>query len=118
MSALDTFTLQYIETLLWSESDEHGKPLEGLYSVDDLAPETLEAIKEDCAGFQKSQSGHIVGREELAGHDFCLTRNGHGAGFWDGDWPEEAGEVLTIASKPFGTMDLYVGDDGLLYHHN
>jgi len=24
-----------------------------------------------------------------AGHDFHLTRNGHGAGFWDGDWDDE-----------------------------
>jgi|TARA_R110000744_G_scaffold366338_1_gene475354 hypothetical protein len=23
---------------------------------------------------------------ERIGHDFWLTRNGHGAGFWDGDW--------------------------------
>jgi hypothetical protein len=44
------------------------------------------------------------------GHDFWLTRNGHGAGFWDGDWPEEVGKRLTEASKKYGEVYLYVQD--------
>jgi hypothetical protein len=57
----------------------------------------------------------IAGRESDAGHDFALTRNGHGAGFWDGDWPEPAATELTKLSKEYGEVDLYVGDDGLLW---
>jgi hypothetical protein len=53
---------------------------------------------------------------EQAGYDFWLTRNGHGAGFWDGDWPEPAATYLTKESKKFGTANLYLGDDGLIYH--
>jgi hypothetical protein len=49
------------------------------------------------------------------GHDFWLTRNGHGAGFWDGDWPKEAGDRLTKACEEFGEFDLYIGDDGMIY---
>lgn len=49
-----------------------------------------------------------------AGHDFALTRNGHGAGFWDGDWPVY-GDLLTKASESFGEIDPYAGDDGLIY---
>lgn len=52
---------------------------------------------------------------ERAGHDFWLTRNHHGAGFWDGDWPEAAGETLTNAAHSYGETDLYKGDDKLLY---
>ncbi|KKL49145.1 hypothetical protein LCGC14_2318420, partial [marine sediment metagenome] len=48
-------------------------------------------------------------------HDFWLTRNGHGAGFWDGDWPEPAAICLTKASKQFGAVDILVGDNGTLY---
>lgn len=40
-----------------------------------------------------------------AGHDFWLTRNGHGAGFGDGDWPEEAGEKLSEAARSFGGVE-------------
>ena len=39
-----------------------------------------------------------------AGHDFWLTRNGHGAGFWDGDWPAFQGEMFTNISKSFGEV--------------
>lgn len=49
------------------------------------------------------------------GHDFWLTRAGHGAGFWDGDLPEELGERLTQASKAAGNREPYIGDDGLIY---
>jgi hypothetical protein len=46
-----------------------------------------------------------------AGHDFQLTRNGHGAGFWDGDW--EHGDALTAIAKTFGTVSVTftVNDD-------
>jgi hypothetical protein len=50
-----------------------------------------------------------------AGHDFWLTRNGHGAGFWDGEWYKEVGERLTKASKAFGEVNIYVGDGDLIY---
>lgn len=37
-----------------------------------------------------------------AGHDFYLTRNGHGAGFWDGDYEKAKGQRLTDACRPYG----------------
>ncbi len=49
-----------------------------------------------------------------AAHDYELTRNGHGAGFWDGDWPEAEGEALTKLAKAEGELDLYEGDDGII----
>lgn len=53
--------------------------------------------------------------QQRAGQDFWFTRNGHGCGFWDGDWPEHEGEVLTNLSKEFGEVYIYVGDDGQVY---
>lgn len=52
--------------------------------------------------------------ESNAGHDFWLTRNGHGAGFWDRDLGD-VGDKLSEASKAAGEVDLYVGDDGKVY---
>lgn len=58
----------------------------------------------------------IDGRFQQAGHDFWLTRNRHGAGFWEVSyWPKEVGDVLTKTAHEFGEISLYVGDDGLLY---
>ncbi len=51
----------------------------------------------------------------MAGHDFWLTRNRHGAGFWDGDYPEPAASQLTKASHNYGEVSLYVGDDNLIH---
>jgi len=51
----------------------------------------------------------------MAGHDYWLTRNGHGAGFWDGDWPEPYAAQLDDSAHAYGTVELYVGDDGKIY---
>ena len=44
-----------------------------------------------------------------AGHDFALTRNGHGAGFWD-HGAVEAGNVLTDSALGFGEHHLEITD--------
>lgn len=116
---MDKFTHAYIEAALWSsmdESDEQGgEPLDANYGIDDIAPETLASILDDCKAFQEAHADDIGGELERAGHDFWLTRNGHGAGFWDGDWDDDIGQRLTDASDVYGSVDLYVGDDGLIY---
>jgi hypothetical protein len=47
----------------------------------------------------------------LAGHDFFLTRNGHGAGFWDKDIYDELApngcNRLTELAKMCGSADVY-----------
>ena len=95
--------------------DDNGKPLDANYDLDDLAPETLAKVVEDCQAFQRDNAVDIGDQYERAGHDFWLTRNRHGAGFWDGDWEEAVGERLTAASHAFGEIDWYIGDDGLIY---
>jgi len=128
-SRYDDFTTSYIETALWSESDESdesgGEPFDANYSSDDIADEAISEMARDCEKFQK-EYGHLWAElegvrggysvEASAGHDFWLTRNGHGAGFWDGDWPEEVGEALTKASEKFGACNLYLGNDGKIYY--
>lgn len=112
---IDDFTRSYLETALWSSNDESDEPMDANYGIEDLAPAALAAAVHDCQEFQEAHAEDIAGRESRAGHDFWLTRNGHGAGFWDGDWPEDVGERLTAASKVYGAVDLVVGDDGLIY---
>ena len=112
---LDTFTKAYIIAALWSSTDDHEEPLDSNYSADDLAPETLQQMITDCQKFQ-SQAGELIKDDlERAGHDFWLTRNGHGSGFWDGDWEiahgdTTVGNVLTDLSKKFKECNLYVAN--------
>jgi hypothetical protein len=112
---LDAFTRSYIETALWSSTDEDGLALDNSYDPEDIAPATLAEMVEDCEAFQRDHADDIGDRAEQAGHDFWLTRNRHGAGFWDGDWPHPAGDRLAGAAHVHGSIDLYVGDDGMIH---
>lgn len=125
MNEIDDFTQGYIDCALWSSTDEDGEPLDKLYSVNELAPEALSQMQADCAQFQQDNAADLAEastrhttREwtiaEQHGHDFWLARNGHGAGFWDRGYGE-VGLRLTKASNVWGSSDLYVGDDGLVY---
>lgn len=51
---------------------------------------------------------------DYAAHDFILTRNGHGSGFWDGDWSEPIATKLTELCKKFGEINIYLSDENLL----
>jgi hypothetical protein len=127
------FFRSYVGTALATtpnESNADGEFLDSNADISDLSPETFESMLRDCASFYARNRWHIhcdgaplsnedantAAREaDMAGHDFWLTRCGHGAGFWDGDWPEPAATVLDKASREFGNVDLYVGDDGQIY---
>lgn len=113
---VDTFTRSYIECALWSSTDDNDSPLDSRFTWADLSNETLAGMVADCAKFQADNAADLQGESiSHAGHDFWLTRNGHGAGFWDGDYDDEKGKRLTDASHAFGERNLYVGDDGKLY---
>ena len=118
MNTTNKFLQAYIIAALWSSTDEAtpegGEFLDANYGPEDLAPETLAQMKADCDKFQVENASDIAGHEEQAGHDLWLTRNFHGSGYWDGDWPEAA-DRLTAACKKYPEVDLYVGDDGLIY---
>lgn len=116
LASLDTFTRAYIEAALWSSYDHYDEPLEASYDRDDIAAKTLATMVWDCAKFQKDNAKWIGSRSTRAGHDFWLTRNGLGVGFWDGHWTEPSASRLTDASERFGSFDLYVGDDGKIHH--
>ena len=48
--------------------------------------------------------------EAMVAHDFWLTRNGHGAGFWDRGLGK-VGDELTKTANSFGECDLFHYDD-------
>ena len=116
---MDKFLVAYIEAALWSSMDEStpegGEPLDKNYGIGDLAPETLKKMRVDCERFQDENADDILYYEMQAGHDFWLTRNGHGAGFWDDGWSKEVGDRLTHACRAYPEVNLYLGDDGLIY---
>lgn len=139
-AALDAFTQAYIEALFWTEeapgvsteewlaTDDHdGGSIPGDVGFADLAPEALAAIVADCAKFQADNAADLEeattgghgqnGRDYTlasAGHDYWLTRNGHGAGFWDRDLGD-VGDRLSAKAGECPSIYVYLGDDGKVY---
>lgn len=119
---LDSFTQSYIETALWSSTDESdergGEPLDRNYSTSDISCETLRKMVADAKQFQRKNKKFLDESglsDSKAGNDFWLSRNGAGAGFFD-HYPEVPHQDdLQEASRKAGSFDLYVGDDGEIY---
>ena len=115
---MQRFLDAYITCALWSSSDGDSESLEQTGA--EIDSNTVAQMTLDCSRFlgDAQRAGLldlVLSNFEQAGHDFWLTRNGHGAGFWDGDWPEAEGMQLTAISKTFKEVNLYVGDDGKIY---
>jgi hypothetical protein len=113
LASLDSFTSGYIECALWSSTEcdadgNMGPSLDDNYGPEDIALPTLLEMARDCKAFQRDNADDLAGLDESqCGHDFWLTRNGHGAGFWDRGLGER-GDRLSKASKVYGSVDLMV----------
>lgn len=117
---LETFLSSYVECALWSsvyfeDEDSSGVPFDDEYEEDDIAESALWEMMGDCVDFINANADDLSELDPgQAGHDFWLTRNHHGAGYWDRGLGE-VGDRLTKAAQGYGESDLYVGYDGKVY---
>lgn len=104
---LSEMVIHYLVCALWSSCDAKGNPLDR-FSIYNFPKEDLERAEKDCEEFKKKAGDLINGiSDEDLGHDFWLTRNGHGAGFWDRDYlDEETGKKLSDISREFGGLNV------------
>lgn len=121
------FLRGYMACALWASSNESGEGITDDHDSSHMSKETLTTIASDCEAFLvavgdvpheafeptlgDAQSADNESLADQMGHDFWLTRNGHGAGFWDGDWA--AGSIgdddmsHCIYSRSWTGMDHY-----------
>jgi hypothetical protein len=118
---MNNILLAYVESALWSSTDDDDDPMGVACTFQDIAPNTLAAMQEDLDSFLSANSDDVSLFVEATGlsweyvaHDFWLTRNRHGAGFWSRG-AGDVGRRLTDAAHKYGESFLYAGDDGLLY---
>lgn len=116
---IDAALTAYLTTALWSEQDydENGESLGSLdalgFTVDNIDADSLDAQTEEVKGFLTTVWADVHALDAgKVGHDFLLTRNRHGAGFWDGGYADGVGTRLTDAAHGYGSVDFTVGDDG------
>lgn len=114
----------YLECQLWAghdmDRDEDGNSptLDENYGLEDISAEYVEAVTAEIS--------EIVAYHPLAvrmylarrssgdfGHDFYLTREGHGAGFWDRGLGD-LGDYLTGIAKSYGEAAYLWDRDGVL----
>jgi hypothetical protein len=123
---------QLVETLLWSNFGDGDFPR--------IHPEDLKRLENEYWEFSEEADalldGAIAagtlpgwfnpeehslmdlfsGKEDSSqlAHDYILTRNRDGCGFWDGDWIALGDELTALAHK-LPEIELIEGDDGVVY---
>lgn len=121
----DATISQLFGTLIWQAYDgETGELLGSLgYGRSDMSREDQATLIEEFREFLITNSADVDAYMDHLGydmtdvaHDYVLTRNRHGAGFWDrchcgGD---EAAKRLTDAAHSIGELTLLRDDDGSL----
>lgn len=70
---------------------------------EELLNDAVEFFVDNLADFVNDE----VNDAKHAGRDFHFTRNGHGCGFWDGDWPTDVGQRLTESAKVYSSCELF-----------
>ena len=122
---LAAFVDGYDQCLRWvgiwdSDSDDDEPEYD---SVRDWDAEAALSVLAECADFMAANyvemvdAAAVIGRTVdwgRMGHDFYLTREGHGTGFWDRGYGE-LGDRLSEAAKVYGSANVFIGDDGLIY---
>jgi len=136
--------VSYLETILWAEhcnmpvaeeelvdgrmnvGEDH--PLYGIseqdslddhFDVDDFSLDAVEGAIKDVAEFFKRLGDLLEKAREYKddvdiAYHFWLTRQGHGAGFWDGDYGD-IGDELTEIAELSGVTNYLVGEDGKIH---
>jgi len=110
----------YVECAFWASTDEDGEPLDRVHRAEDLAPEAATSMRAEVRDFlDLLEREGLDWRAEMDAHrlgfDFWLTRNRHGAGFWDRGYADSLGDRLTELAHAAGESYLYVGDDGQVW---
>ena len=115
----------YLEALLWSSTVtppgwKESTPADKWQASPEFAQRAAKELQEFLdalpGGFDPDEAYLIHGHDPhtMLAHDFALTRNHHGAGFWDGDWAEPWGKILTDLAHQWPETELYLSDDGLV----
>lgn len=108
----------YIEALYFTDCG----PDSDIESDCELSPESIAKCSADCCAFVDKliearlfKKALDVMTPEQIGHDFWLTRNGHGAGFWDRGQGALGDKLTKICNDNFKSIDTYQGDDNLIH---
>jgi hypothetical protein len=127
-----------VASLLWSENDYSdetgGEPLDSNYDIDDIDSDSLKKLEARYQAFAEKAEQQLAakfgddyssiedfyigsgGSDYQTEHDYIMTVNGHGCGFWERhDWQDGAREILETLASNESEIHAEVGDDGKIY---
>lgn len=112
----------YLETLLWSTftDSEDSVYLDEKYKLKDIAPDAVKTAEQDIQTFIKKATDKGIDiskyKPSRIGHDFWLTRSGHGVGFSDSEniYGKNESKTLHTIAKSFKEIDVDVSN-GKIY---
>jgi len=118
----DAFLSAYIEAVLWAnaswatatgDAPEYFSNSDIVLTDEQKAELAVDALDFLAANADDIASLPIDDPFGQSGYDFALTRNGHGAGFWDRGYGD-VGDRLTDASRPYGPVEIqaWINGDG------
>ncbi len=104
----------YLVCALWTATDDNGNNLDDQYEIDAFDEKARAEARETVTDFIAAieQEG-LEYPAQGVGHDLWLTRNHHGAGFWDRGYGD-LGKRLTELAHGFGEAYVYESDNGEL----
>jgi hypothetical protein len=99
------FYESYLECINFTETGDTNEPESGA----ELDPDFLRESLIDCLSFYGRIWCYLSDDEiSQAGHDFWLSRNGHGAGFFDRSHP--MGDRLQTRAESYGEVNVVFDD--------
>lgn len=102
----------YTVCAFWSSQEDDSPELDR----DKRTIDAMRAMDAACLAFVTANMSDLFNLNPAqCGHDFWLSRNRHGTGFWDRDLGA-VGDRLHEAAKACGEAHLYLGDDGNVHY--
>ena len=103
----------YLETAIWAEeSDENDLQGKTIQDIDknSKANSAIEIYQFLQKAQQEASDELNTYDEEAIGHNLWLSRNGHGAGFFD-----DNNDKLQNLARNMKPVDIYLGNDNKIY---
>ena len=127
-----------VASLLWSENDNSdesgGEPLDSNYDIDDIDFDSLRRLDARYQAFAEKAEQQLAAKfggdyssiedfyigsgnsDHQAEHDYIMTVNGHGCGFWEKhDWQDGVRQILDALASKESEIHAEAGDHGRVY---
>lgn len=109
---IDDVYTGYITAAFWTEEDNDELEDKTIFDIDPKQKSKIyDGLKKFISNAKRQYTDELEEYDaETIGHNIWLSRNGHGAGFFD-----DNNDGLQKLAKAMGEVSIYVGDNGKVY---